>query len=435
MAVKIDGICENSIAEECGIEKGDIILEINGNVIEDYLDYRFYLTGDYLELLVKKEDGNEYLFEIEKDDDEDLGIAFDNYLSDGQKSCKNKCIFCFIDQLPKGLRDTLYFKDDDARMSFLLGNYVTLTNLDEKHLDKIIKMKISPINVSVHTTNPELRVFMMKNPKAAEIMNLLKRFSDNNIVLNCQIVLCKDINDKAELLRTMTDLRELNVNSVSIVPVGISAYRENLYPLKPFTPEDCSDVIDMVEAFSKETFEKCGRKIFYLSDEFYIKAKRELPSYEAYEDFPQIENGVGMIRNFEKEIYEKIDSLSKDGKKRKVSLVTGEIMGDFLNKYVDDIKEKCYNLECNVFPIKNNFFGGEINVTGLVTGSDIISQLKDKDLGEELLIPESMLRFERDMFLDDVTLEDLSEKLNIKTVIVSNDGYDFVEKIIGEVQF
>lgn len=435
MAVKIDGICENSIAEECGIEKGDIILEINGNVIEDYLDYRFYLTGDYLELLVKKEDGNEYLFEIEKDEDEDLGIAFDNYLSDGQKSCKNKCIFCFIDQLPKGLRDTLYFKDDDARMSFLLGNYVTLTNLDEKHLDKIIKMKISPINVSVHTTNPELRVFMMKNPKAAEIMNLLKRFSDNNIVLNCQIVLCKDVNDKSELLRTMTDLRSLNVNSVSIVPVGISAHREKLYPLKPFTPEDCSDIIDMVEAFSKETFEMCGSKIFYLSDEFYIKAKRELPPYEAYEDFPQIENGVGMVRNFEKDIYEKIDSLLKDGKKRKVSLVTGEIMGDFLNKYVADIKEKCYNLECNVFPIKNNFFGGEINVTGLVTGSDIIAQLKDKDLGEELLIPESMLRYERDMFLDNVTIEELSEKLNIKTVIVSNDGYDFVEKIIGEVQF
>lgn len=433
MAVKIDGICKNSIAEECGIEKGDIILEINGNVIEDYLDYRFYLSGEYLEILIKKADGNEFLFEIEKYEDEDLGIEFDNYLSDGQKSCKNKCIFCFIDQLPKGLRKTLYFKDDDARMSFLMGNYVTLTNLDEKHLEKIIKMKISPINVSVHTTNPELRVFMMKNPKAAEIMDTLKRFSDNNITLNCQIVLCKDINDKDELMRTMKDLRSLNVNSVSIVPVGISAHRENLYPMKPFNAEDCSEIIDMVESFAKDTYKKYKSRKFYLSDEFYIKAKRELPSYEYYEDFPQIENGVGMIRNFEKEIYEKISSLSSCSEKRHISLVTGEIMSSFINKYIDDIKEKWYNLKCNVFPIKNNFFGGEINVTGLVTGGDIISQLKDKDLGEMLLIPESMLRFERDMFLDDVTLKELSEKLNIKTVIVSNDGYDFVEKIIGEV--
>lgn len=433
MAVKIDGICKNSIAEECGIEKGDIILEINGNVIEDYLDYRFYLSGEYLEILIKKADGNEFLFEIEKYEDEDLGIEFDNYLSDGQKSCKNKCIFCFIDQLPKGLRKTLYFKDDDARMSFLMGNYVTLTNLDEKHLEKIIRMKISPINVSVHTTNPELRVFMMKNPKAAEIMDTLKRFSDNNITLNCQIVLCKDINDKDELMRTMKDLRSLNVNSVSIVPVGISAHRENLYPMKPFNAEDCSEIIDMVESFAKDTYKKYKSRKFYLSDEFYIKAKRELPSYEYYEDFPQIENGVGMIRNFEKEIYEKISSLSSCSEKRHISLVTGEIMSSFINKYIDDIKEKWYNLKCNVFPIKNNFFGGEINVTGLVTGGDIISQLKDKDLGEMLLIPESMLRFERDMFLDDVTLKELSEKLNIKTVIVSNDGYDFVEKIIGEV--
>ncbi len=433
MAVKIDGICKNSIAEECGIEKGDIILEINGNVIEDYLDYRFYLSGEYLEILIKKADGNEFLFEIEKYEDEELGIEFDNYLSDGQKSCKNKCIFCFIDQLPKGLRKTLYFKDDDARMSFLMGNYVTLTNLDEKHLEKIIRMKISPINVSVHTTNPELRVFMMKNPKAAEIMDTLKRFSDNNITLNCQIVLCKDINDKDELMRTMKDLRSLNVNSVSIVPVGISAHRENLYPMKPFNAEDCSEIIDMVESFAKDTYKKYKSRKFYLSDEFYIKAKRELPSYEYYEDFPQIENGVGMIRNFEKEIYEKISSLSSCSEKRHISLVTGEIMSSFINKYIDDIKEKWYNLKCNVFPIKNNFFGGEINVTGLVTGGDIISQLKDKDLGEMLLIPESMLRFERDMFLDDVTLKELSEKLNIKTVIVSNDGYDFVEKIIGEV--
>lgn len=433
MAVKIDGICKNSIAEECGIEKGDIILEINGNIIEDYLDYKFYLSGEYLEILIKKADGNEYLFEIEKYEDEELGIEFDTYLSDGQKSCKNKCIFCFIDQLPKGLRKTLYFKDDDARMSFLMGNYVTLTNLDEKHLEKIIKMKISPINVSVHTTNPELRVFMMKNPKAAEIMDTLKRFSDNNITLNCQIVLCKDINDKDELMRTMKDLRNLNVNSVSIVPVGISAHRENLYPMKPFNAEDCSEIIDMVEIFAQDTCKKYGSRKFYLSDEFYIKAKRELPPYEYYEDFPQIENGVGMIRNFEKEVYEKISSLSSCSEKRCVSLVTGEIMSSFINKYVDDIKEKWYNLKCNVFPIKNNFFGGEINVTGLVTGGDIISQLKDKDLGEMLLIPESMLRFERDMFLDDVTLKELSEKLNIKTVIVSNDGYDFVEKIIGEV--
>ncbi len=433
MAIKIDEISKNSIAEECGIEKGDIILEINGKVIEDYLDYRFYLSEEYIELLVRKSDGNEYLFEIEKNFDEDLGIEFDNYLSDGQKCCKNKCIFCFIDQLPKGLRETLYFKDDDARMSFLMGNYVTLTNLDENHLDKIIKMKISPINVSVHTTNPELRVFMMKNPKAAEITDTLKRFSDNNITLNCQIVLCKGINDKNELLRTMKDLRDLNVNSVSIVPVGISGHREGLYKLESFSKEDCVDVINMVEAFSEETLEMTGSRKFYLADEFYIKAEKNLPEYEYYEDFPQIENGVGMVKSLENEIFERISGLEKSDVKRKISLVTGEIMGPFINKYVAHIKEKWYNLECSVFPIKNEFFGGEINVTGLVTGGDIISQLKGKDLGDELLIPECMLRYERDMFLDDVTLEDISRELDINTVIVSNDGYDFVEKIIGEV--
>ena len=433
MAIKIDKISEYSIAEECGIEKGDIILEINGNIIEDYLDYRFYLSEDYIELLVKKSDGNEYLYEIEKNFEEDLGIEFDNYLSDGQKCCKNKCIFCFIDQLPKGLRESLYFKDDDARMSFLMGNYVTLTNLDEKHLDKIIKMKISPINVSVHTTNPELRVFMMKNPKAAEIMDILKRFSDNNITLNCQIVLCKGINDKDELLRSMKDLRDLNVNSVSIVPVGISGHRQGLYKLESFSKKDCLEVIDMVENFSEETLKLYGSRKFYLADEFYIKAGKNLPEYEYYEDFPQIENGVGMVRSLENEIHERVSGLEKSDHKRKISLVTGEIMGPFINKYIAHIKEKWYNLECNVFPIQNNFFGGEINVTGLVTGGDIISQLKGKDLGDELLIPECMLRFERDIFLDDVTIEDISREFDIKTVIVPNDGYEFVEKIIGEV--
>lgn len=427
---KIKSVARGSIAEEIGLSAGDSIIKINGNKIEDILDYRFLSCDEDLEIEVFRKNGEAEIVEVYTGYEE-LGIEFENSLIDEPKSCKNKCIFCFIDQLPKGMRKTVYFKDDDARLSFLQGNYITLTNLNKKDIDRIIKMRISPVNVSVHTTNPKLRKMMLSNRFAGNVYDIMKRLAENGIYMNGQIVLCPGINDGDELERTLSDLAMLYpyVSSVSAVPVGLTAYREGLYPLKPYDAKSAQKLICQVEKLQKKFRKEYGSAIIYLSDEFYLMSKRPIPPEESYEGFPQIENGVGLIASMKAEFENALSDMEFEAVKREVSIATGEISYDFIRSLSDKLEQKCEGLKINVFPIKNNFFGGYVNVSGLVCGCDIYAQLKDKKLGDYLYIPASMLRADDDIFLDDMTLDDLSNKLNIKIIPVLNDGYEFAEKI------
>lgn len=432
MAVKIFDVTTGSHADKAGIKKGETLLSINSNEIVDVLDYRFYQVNRKLTLEVADEDKNVRTIEMTKGEYEEIGLEFETYLMDKQHSCRNKCIFCFIDQLPKGMRESLYFKDDDSRLSFLFGNYITLTNITEHEIDRIIKMHISPINVSVHTTNPELRCKMMNNRFAGDTLKYLKRFADAGITLNCQIVSCPGINDGDELVRTLTDLENLGVNMTAIVPVGLTRYRENLYPLVPYNKETAGQTIDIIEKMGDECVKKHGRRIFFPGDEFYLLAEREIPSPEFYEDFSALEDGIGMIAYLTDDVGWKLGELDADESIcHKVTIACGEGVFPYMKRIMSMINEKFPNITINTRAIKNNFFGGGVNVSGLVTGGDLIDQLRDDDLGDRLIITSSMLRFENDLFLDDVSTDDVERELSVTLVPVNNNGNDLVEAVIA----
>lgn len=432
MAAVIAAVEAESLGEELGLKAGDRLISINDHPIRDVIDYMYYEAAEELALLVEI-DGEQVLIEVEKDPEEPLGLDFETYLMDRQRSCKNKCIFCFIDQLPKGLRDTLYFKDDDARLSFLMGNYITLTNLSEEDIQRIVDMRISPINISVHTTDPALRVKMMANPNAAKINEILKRFYDAGIEMNCQIVLCKGINDGDQLERSLRDLAALApmVRSTSVVPVGLSRHREGLYPLEPFAKEDAMDVVERIDRIGREQKDKFGVRGCYASDEFFILADLPIPAEDYYDGYPQIENGVGLMRSLEDELDECLAHEEGDHQCRSVGIITGVLAADYMDRLMKKISEKFSALQYEIYPIINRFFGERITVSGLVIGTDILAQLKGRNLPRILMIPSSMLRAEQDLFLDSLSLEEVSSGLNREIRISMNDGADLLDKILG----
>ena len=432
MSSVIKSIDKHSPASRSKLNIGDTIISVNGNKIIDVLDYKYYTYDSTLEIGAKCPDGRFKVVLIRKREGEDLGINFDHYLMDKMRHCANKCVFCFIDQLPKGMRKTLYFKDDDARMSFLLGNYISMTNLSEREVERIIQLKISPINVSVHTTNPELRCLMLGNPRAGKCIDIMRRFAENGIEMNCQIVCCPGLNDGEELLRSMTDLAAMypGVKSVSIVPVGLSKHRQGLYPLEPFDKEKAGETIDMVEKFGDECLKKFGTRLFFCGDELYIKAERPLPEDEFYEDYVQLENGIGMMRLLITEFHSALKAADKSSGSP-FAMVTGVAAAPFIQELYNEAKSKFPKIDGKVYAIRNEFFGETINVAGLVTGGDIIRQLKDKDLPERMLIPQNMLRHEEGVFLDDVTIEDLERELNVKVVPVQQDGFALLDAMLG----
>ena len=432
--VKITDVIPNSISSSVGIKKDDFLVSINGFEINDVLDYRFYLTEEEIEIKILRE-SCELVFNIEKDQYDDIGLDFETPLMDKKQTCQNKCIFCFIDQLPHGLRDTLYFKDDDSRLSFLHGNYITLTNLKQADIDRIIKMHISPVNVSVHTTNPELRCQMMNNRFAGEKLEYLKMLANAGIKINAQIVACRDINDGAELEISLNELAKLypSLSSVAVVPSGLTKFREGLYPLKSYDKDSSASIIDLVEKINDKYSKEFGKNIFFASDEFYLMAERKLPSDEYYEEYSQLDNGVGMLRLFECEAISFLKMLTNEEKEisRNISIATGESAYDFICKIVEAVKKQCKNLKCNVYKIENDFFGHTITVSGLITGVDLINQLKGKALGEELLISRSMLRSEGDLFLCGTSLEELENKLGVNVTPIEQDGACLVEGLLG----
>ena len=413
-----------SIAEELELEAGDILLEINGNNIEDVFDYHYFMNEEYVELLVRKADGEEWELEIEKEFEEDLGLSFENGMMDDYRHCTNKCIFCFIDQMPPGMRETLYFKDDDTRLSFLQGNYVTLTNLKEKDVEKIIKYKLSPINISFQTTNPQLRCKMLHNRFAGESLKIVDKLIEAGITINGQIVLCKNWNDGEELERSLRDLYQYlpNLQSVSVVPVGLSKFREGLEPLEPFKKEDAKQVIALIEKWQKKAYGEYGLHFIHASDEWYLLAEEELPEESSYDGYLQLENGVGMLRLLESEFHDALAKKTGDQISRKISIATGKLAAPVLRKFMEELKEKYPNTEVNVYDITNEFFGEKITVAGLITGQDLKKQLKGKDLGTKLLLPCHMLRSGEEVFLDDMTVSELSEYLQIPIEIVDSDG-------------
>lgn len=430
----ISKVYKDSIAEEIGIEVGDLLIAVNDQKIHDIIEYKFLISDEYIELEIQKRDGEVYIYEIEKDFDEELGIEFVNPIIDKAKSCRNKCIFCFIDQLPKGMRKTLYFKDDDSRLSFLQGNFITLTNMSEEDIQNIIKYRISPINISVHTTNPELRTKMINNKRAGKLLETMKRLADAQIEMNCQIVLCPGYNDKEELDRTLSDLSSLYpyVNSVAIVPVGITKYRENLAKLDIFDYEAANQTINQVHRLQEKYLKELDTRFAFLSDEFYIIAKRPLLNYDEYEGFLQFEDGVGMICKQGTEIVRYLGTLEEnDDIEKTVSIATGSSAYEFICDMADKIMKKFKNIKINVYKIVNDYFGHTITVSGLITATDIIKQLDKKDLGEALYITRSMLKGDEEVFLDDITLKELEEKLNVKVIPCENEGKIFVDRIIN----
>lgn len=433
MSAEIIDVVKKSPSYKKRIKKGWVLEEINTHPINDILDYNFYANEESTVLTLKKPNGKTVKKKIRKEENEDLGLVFNTYLMDKQKTCKNKCIFCFIDQLPEGMRESLYFKDDDSRMSFLFGNYITLTNLTDRDVERIIEMHINPVNVSVHTMNPELRVKMMKNPKAGEVLRYIDVLANHGTHLNTQLVLCPGINDGDELRFSIEKLASLYpaVQSIAIVPVGITKFRENLPELHTYTPEQAKEVVEIIEKYQKEFIEKFGTRLVYASDEFYLKAGLPLPENEEYEDYPQIENGVGLWTDLEHTFKNALsdDEGNTDGKKRLIA--TGEAAYPLLHKLSALFKEK-YNVEIPVHKIENDFFGHTITVSGLVTGKDLTSQLKGKYEIDELLISSSMLRSEGDMFLDSMTVEEAEGILDCRIVPVNADGYELLGKMKGE---
>ena len=434
--VKITGVASGSRAHKAGVLSGDELISINGRDINDVLDYRFFLAEGSVTLKLSR-NGRELEISIKKLQYDDIGLEFETPLMDKKHSCENKCVFCFIDQLPKGMRKTLYFKDDDSRLSFLHGNYITMTNLHDSDIDRIIEMHISPVNVSVHTTNPDLRIKMMHNKRAGEVLSYLKKLADAGISLCGQIVLCKGINDGPELDRSMRDLSELfpAMQSVSIVPAGLTKYREKLYPLEGFSGEECAKVIEQVDAFAEAFKEKNGSRMFFCSDEFYLKAGLPLPKEEHYEGYPQIENGVGMITSLMTEFKDEIEYLDEylEGYTfpRHVSIATGVAAYDTIKAMACELEVRIEGLKIDVYKIINHFFGESITVSGLLTGKDISEQLAGCDLGDVLLFPENALRAGGDVFLDDMTPEELSKKLNVAVSPSGASGEGFICSVLG----
>ena len=430
---KISRIEPGSIADELGIEPGDLLLTVNDSVIEDVFDYHFLIHDEELVLLIEKPDGEEWELEIEKDYDEDLGMEFEQGLMDEYRSCRNKCMFCFIDQMPEGMRETLYFKDDDSRLSFLQGNYVTLTNMSEHDIDRIIRYHLEPINISFHTTNPELRCKMLHNRFAGEALKKVDRLYEAGIEMNGQIVLCKGINDGEELERSIRDMSRYlpYLRSVSVVPVGLTRYREGLYPLKSFTKEEAKGVLEIIHRWQKKLFEEHGIHFIHAGDEWYLLAEEEIPEEERYDGYLQLENGVGMIRLLREECKEAFQALPGDEKSRLVSMATGLLAYPELCRIADMLKEKYPGTKVQIYPVRNDFFGEKITVSGLITGGDLIRQLKGKDLGERLLLPCNMFRSEEDVFLDDVTLAEVEEALQVRADIVKSSGQDLIDAILG----
>ncbi len=432
-AHRITTVKEGSIAEESGVSTGDMLLSINGDPIEDILEYRYVINDYYIEVLIKKVSGEEWLLEIDKEPYEDLGLVFETELMSPEKSCANKCIFCFIDQLPQGMRESLYFKDDDLRLSFLQGNFISLTNLRSSDIDRIIKYRISPLNVSVHTTDPDLRVRMLRNPRADKGLRILDTFSQNGLALNCQIVLCPGINDGIELDRTLRDLFNLghNIKSIGVVPVGITRYREGLFPLRPLDARGAVYAIDIINKWQRSFYQRCKSRVVYAADELYLKAKLPIPHYETYGDFPQLENGIGMMSLFEKQFNDMFNGASYGYRKRdRISIATGVAAADFIKRLIEKAEKKTGHRNISVYPISNKFFGETINVSGLVTGNDLIAQLRDKELGKKLIIPKNMLRAGEEVFLDDITISMVKEALDVEVRACPVDGGILLEKLI-----
>jgi putative radical SAM enzyme (TIGR03279 family) len=437
--VKITSVDKNSRADKQGIIAGDVLVSINGNEIIDVLDYRFYLAEREVNIALLR-DGEEFEVKIKKGEYDDIGLDFETPLMDKKHSCKNGCIFCFIDQNPEGLRDSIYFKDDDSRLSFIHGNYITLTNMTQKDVDRIVKMRFSPLNISIHTTNPELRVKMMKNKHSGEVLRYLDDFKAAGLNMCGQIVLCRGINDGDELRRSLTDLEKYypELTSVAVVPAGLTKFREKLFPLTDFTPEEASDIIDLINGFGEENLKNHGSRIVFAADEFYLKAKRPIPDADYYEDYPQIENGVGLLRSFMDEfglafedIAEINSALEARDEVRRVSVVTGVASYEMISALAEKIMQNCPKMEIKVYKIVNNFYGESITVAGLLTGKDIYEQLKSRSLGEELFVPATALRAGDDDFLCGMTRAELAEKLGVKVTPAPQDGYEFLELLSG----
>lgn len=429
---------EDSIAEELEIEPGDILVSINNNSITDIIDYKYQITDEFVTITIQKKNGELWDLEIEKDYDEDIGITFTNPLIDKAKNCRNKCIFCFIDQLPKGMRDTLYFKDDDSRLSFLQGNFITLTNLSDEEINRIIKYRLSPINISVHTTDPELRIKMLNNKNAGKLYDILKRFSEAGIEMNCQIVLIPGINDGENLDRTLEDLSRLypSVSSVAVVPVGLTKFREGLCQLNTYNYETANELLDFIHNKQEIYLKNINSRFIFASDEFYILAKRLIPEYEDYEGFPQYENGVGLIRSFYAEVEEALMDIKESAVLNKNYIIaTGMLAYDFIKEIANIVTTKINSLNLEVVPIKNDFFGEKITVSGLVTGKDLINQLKEYEFNDGLIIPSSMLKRDETIFLDDITVNDIEISLNTKVIISDVDGRKFIDIFKNEMRW
>ena len=432
----VKSIMPGSIAEELGIEPGDKLLSIDGQEIEDIFDYQFYVEADELVVLVEKPDGEQWELEIEKDADEELGIEFGEGLMDEYHSCHNKCIFCFIDQMPPGMRETLYFKDDDSRLSFLQGNYVTLTNMKEDDVRRIVRYRLEPINISFQTTNPELRCKMLHNRFAGEALKKVDILYEGGIEMNGQIVLCKGVNDGEELERSIRDLTKYLpfLKSVSVVPVGLTKFRDGLYPMTPFTKEDAREVLATIHKWQKIVYEEYGIHFIHAGDEWYLLAEEEVPQEENYDGYLQLENGVGMLRLLFNEFEEGYAKLEGSDRQEEISIATAKLAYPYICRMAKRLEEKFPGIKIHTYCIRNDFFGEKITVSGLITGQDIISQLKGQRLGSRLLIPCSMMKADEDVFLDDYTVKELSEALQVRVDIVKSSGQDFIDAVIGEKQ-
>ena len=430
----ISRVLPGSIAEELEIEAGDKLIAVNGCEIEDVFDYHFYTNDEELVLLIEKPDGEEWELEIEKEYEEDLGIEFEQGLMDEYRSCRNRCIFCFIDQMPEGMRDTLYFKDDDSRLSFLQGNYVTLNNMSGHDIERIVRYHLEPINISFHTTNPELRCKMLHNRFAGEAFEKVDRLFEGGIQMNGQIVLCKGINDGEELERSIRDLTRYIpcLQSVSVVPAGLTRYREGLYPLEPFGKEDARRVLETVRRWQERLYEEYGTHFIHAGDEWYILAEEEVPGEERYDGYLQLENGVGMLRLLEDEFKTAFEEAKGDERPRELSIATGMLAAPYIRRMAERLRVKYPRTRIKVYPIRNDFFGERITVSGLITGQDLIGQLKGQELGGRLLLPCNMFRSGEEVFLDDLTLSDVEEALQVRTYIVKSSGQDFVEAVLAE---
>ena len=435
MAVRITSVEPGSPARRARIHKGDTLISINGNAITDVLDYRFYMTDEHLEILLCDQEKKLRTVVVEKDEYDDLGLEFETYLMDRQMGCKNACIFCFVDQTPPGMRKSLYFKDDDTRMSFLFGNYTTLTNLKEGDIQRIIKMHISPINISIQTMNPALRVQMMKNPFAGESLKFVRMLTEGGIKINTQIVLCPGYNDGEQLEYSLSELAKLgpNVQSIAVVPVGLTRYREKLTPLRGFFPQEAVEVVKTMERWGEYFCKEYGTRTAYASDEFYILAGKDFPPYEFYEDFAQLENGVGMMTLMQHDFTQALKEaqLEQSPAAHRCTIATGQLAYPMMQDFAERVQQAFPQVQVQVKKIRNDFWGPTITVAGLITGQDLLAQLEGPDLGSELLIPANMLRHEQDRFLDDLTLEQVQETLGVPVLPVENDAFELLARMLG----